>query len=61
MANAYTITNDYREGAAVSITLSGQLSLDEMLDGMRGFMVACGFHPDTAKRLDIREDEDGAD
>lgn len=61
MANVYTITNDFRDGPAVSLTLSGQLSLDEMLDGLRGFMVACGFHPDTAERLDILEPSDEAD
>lgn len=55
MPNAYTLANDLRDGVSVSVTISGQASLDETLDAMRGFMVACGYHPHTAARLQIVE------
>lgn len=55
MPNTYTITNDVRDGVSVSLTVSGQASLDEMLDAMRGFMVACSYHPHTAARLQLVE------
>lgn len=58
MASTYTLTNDYRGGPSVSVTVSGHLSLDEMLDALRGFMVACGYVPDIARRLDIMEPDD---
>jgi hypothetical protein len=45
MPNAYTLTNDVRDGVSVSLTVSGQASLDEMLDAMRGFT-----DPDKMKR-----------
>jgi len=57
MQNTYTLTNDVRDGVSVSLTVSGQASLDETLDAMRGFMVACGYHPHTAARLQLVEPE----
>lgn len=32
-----------------------------MLDAMRGFLVACSYHPDTANRLQIVEPDDAGD
>jgi len=61
MADRYTLTNNERDGASVSLTVSGNLSLDEMLDALRGFMVACGYANDIARRLDIKEPDDAAD
>ena len=41
------------------MTVSGQAGLVEMLDAVRGFLVACGYHPDTVKRLDMSEQDEG--
>ena len=55
MQNIYAITQENPGAVTVTLTISGQASLDEMLDAMRGFMVACSYHPDTASRLQIVE------
>ena len=59
LTNTYTLTNDNRGDVAISMTVSGQAGLDEMLDAVRGFLVACGYHPDTVKRLDMIEQDEG--
>jgi hypothetical protein len=55
MPNIYALTHENPGAVTVTLTVSGQASLDEMIDAMRGFLVACSYHPDTASRLQIVE------
>lgn len=51
-----TVTGRYahgREQEHATVTLAGDGSLDHMLDAYRAALVAAGYSPDTARRLEV--------
>lgn len=55
MRNAYQVSMQVREDLTIGVFVAGDANIDEMLDAMRGFMVACGFAMGTAQKLQIVE------
>ena len=45
MSNIYALAQENPGAVTVTLTISGQASLDEMLDAMRGFMVGQAYQP----------------
>ncbi|THF58048.1 hypothetical protein [Pseudothauera rhizosphaerae] len=57
-AATHTLSREFDNGRIVTVTVSGQADIDDIVDVMRGFLVQLGYHPDVAKRLHLADEED---
>lgn len=53
------LTRVFDNDREISVVVSGHVNIDDMLDVFRGFLVQIGYHPDTAKKLQLLDDADG--
>ncbi len=53
-----TVTGRYHHGEAqhASVTIAGDGGIDHMIDAFKAALVAAGFAPDTAGRLEVRDE-----
>lgn len=56
----YTFDRTYDTGRKLTLSLSGESSIDDVIDAFRGMLVSMGYTAETAARL-VLLDEDGAE
>lgn len=52
------LTRVFSDDREITVVISGHASLDEMIDVFRGFLIQIGYHPSTANKLQLVEDEE---
>lgn len=55
----YTYTRTYDTGRKLTFSLSGEASIDDIIDTFRGMLVSMGYAPETAGRLVLLDADDG--
>lgn len=54
-APEYTVKRSYDNGRQLSVSISGQMSIDDVVDVFRGMLVQMGYPPEVAARLVLLE------
>lgn len=39
------------DGTNIQICMSSDLTLDEVIEKFKGFLIACGYHPDSVSEM----------
>lgn len=58
MTQNMKLTRVFSDDREITVVISGHASLDEMIDVFRGFLIQIGYHPSTANKLQLVEDEE---